>query len=381
MSTVRELHDKAMELADLAFSASRKGESEVAVRLFTEAFDFERQAAERIIANSNVEPTRSILLRSAATLALHCGQLRESERMIATALAGNPPQQVINELRDLLEQVYFQRHLDLRGITIDAGEFQFAISGNGIGAGWALSDAFVHRVSYVEKLVYRTAERILQRAFRDRGSVDKSIRENFSLFLSPLRIGSFAVTFKLGRQKHPTLPGLEDMGKDYTEEVVEEIIECLDIVNKGNDDALITRIPEEIYRRNFVALVREIAPDGEEVSQVGFTTVHKGVERRIALRRPRTAVAAIGKPQQEAGRQVDKETQVSVRGRLLLADHRKGIKGHIKLVDSEGDEHKIIVPEGMMSDIVRPLWEYKVEVIGVQKNKSLLLEDIKKAED
>ena len=92
VSTVRELHGKAMELADLAFAASRKGENETAVRLFAEAFALERQAVERIIANGNTEPTRSILLRSAASLALNCGQSREAERMMAMASAGNPPQ-------------------------------------------------------------------------------------------------------------------------------------------------------------------------------------------------------------------------------------------------------------------------------------------------
>ena len=85
VSTVRELHGKAMELADLAFVASRKDESETAVRLFAEAFALERQAAERIIANGNAEPTRSILLQSAASLALNCGQPREAERLMAMA--------------------------------------------------------------------------------------------------------------------------------------------------------------------------------------------------------------------------------------------------------------------------------------------------------
>jgi hypothetical protein len=50
----------------------------------------------------NLEPTRSVLHRSAAALALECSELREAERLIGRALAGNPPEEIANELRDLL---------------------------------------------------------------------------------------------------------------------------------------------------------------------------------------------------------------------------------------------------------------------------------------
>jgi hypothetical protein len=35
--------------------------------------------------------------------------LREAERLIAVALSGDPPDEIAEELRDLLEQVYFDR--------------------------------------------------------------------------------------------------------------------------------------------------------------------------------------------------------------------------------------------------------------------------------
>ena len=56
------------------------------------------------------EPTRSVLHRSAASLAVECLQLREAERLIGRALAGNPPPDIADELRDLLlDGVYSQR--------------------------------------------------------------------------------------------------------------------------------------------------------------------------------------------------------------------------------------------------------------------------------
>jgi hypothetical protein len=51
-----------------------------------------------------------MLQRSAAVLALECGELREAERLIGRALAGNPPINIANEMWDLLgEEIYSQR--------------------------------------------------------------------------------------------------------------------------------------------------------------------------------------------------------------------------------------------------------------------------------
>jgi hypothetical protein len=383
MSRIRDLHSQAMDLAELAEEACRSGDVQKAEELYEQAFEYEEQAAERVVSSLDGEPTRSVLLRSAAALALNCNRLRDAERQIAVALAGNPPDVIAEELRDLLEQVYFKRHLDVRGITMAPGEFQLSIAGKAIGAGWALSDAFVERVMSTEKLVYRTAERILGRAFRDRGSADKSIRENFTLFLSPLRVGSLAVTFKLGRQKDPVLPGLESyMAEDYTNEVVEEVVECLQLINEADDGALRERIHDEAYYHNFIGLARQIAPDGENVNQVGFTVIRGNKEKRVALRRVQEEITSL-KLARSSGRIDKPQSLTRVRGQLLFADHRKSERGIIELIDDKdpSKKYKIIVPEGMMSDIVRPLWEYTVVVTGRTSSRGIVLEDIKQAEE
>src|SRR5258708_5237963 len=126
---VNALHNKAMELAGRAFHADLHGDYPSAESLFREAFDLERQAALLLVDDQTAEPTRSILLRSAATLAVDCREFREAERLVAVGLAGNPPSEIGEELRDLLETVYFSRHLSLRGLELDPGEFQVSLTG------------------------------------------------------------------------------------------------------------------------------------------------------------------------------------------------------------------------------------------------------------
>jgi len=101
MSEVRKLHDEAMALAEMASVAKLKGDLEQAGKLLRQAYDKESKAAELITREVSLEPTRSILFRSAASLAIDCNEFREAERLIATALSGNPPADIAEELRDL----------------------------------------------------------------------------------------------------------------------------------------------------------------------------------------------------------------------------------------------------------------------------------------
>jgi hypothetical protein len=46
-----------------------------------------------------------VLFRSAATLALECGEFREAEHLIAMALIGEPPAEIAEERRELFAKV------------------------------------------------------------------------------------------------------------------------------------------------------------------------------------------------------------------------------------------------------------------------------------
>jgi hypothetical protein len=110
MQDIETLHREAMELVDQAVLARQQGDVEVVVALSRAAFSKERAAADLVANQFDLEPTRSVLHRSAAALAIECNQLRDAERLIGRALAGNPPNDIADELRDLLlEEIYSQR--------------------------------------------------------------------------------------------------------------------------------------------------------------------------------------------------------------------------------------------------------------------------------
>jgi hypothetical protein len=117
MNTIQVLHQKAMEFAEQAEVAKLRGASRARVQeLLREAFEQECQAADQVATLLDAEPTRSVLHRSAAALAIDCGEVQMAERLITTALAGNPPTEIAIELKDLFIQINLPQYLERRGM-------------------------------------------------------------------------------------------------------------------------------------------------------------------------------------------------------------------------------------------------------------------------
>lgn len=370
MKKLNDLHQKAMDFSDMAFIAEREGNSQSMLEFSRQAFELETKAAEMLRNDLDAEPTRSILFRSAASMAMDCNEFRKAEQLIATALAGNTPPEIADELRDLLEQVNFKRHLKVQNVDLSESQLQLSISGPEVGHGVTLSDIFVERVKDMERMIFRTVERLLGRAYREGGAALNRIQQGYSLYMTVPRPGSFTVSLQVGRQME--LPGI-----DLSVQVIDEILECFELINEGKDDLLKEKIPEESYYVNFVALAKRIAPDGEKVSMVGLTKVRNHHEVGVAFTKKRPEFSP--KPQMVDTQIALTQVEVEVRGRLLFADARKSNR-KIQLVEENGTSHNIAVPQGMMDDIVKPLWDEIVVVKGFRANRNIQLSEIYKVE-
>ena len=110
MENMRSRHREAMRCAEQAKIADLNGEDVEAGRLARLAFELEREAAQTLLRRLRVEPTRSVLFRSAATLALECGEMDEARLLAFQGLAGFPPKEIAAELREILEEEKSRRH-------------------------------------------------------------------------------------------------------------------------------------------------------------------------------------------------------------------------------------------------------------------------------
>jgi hypothetical protein len=82
---------------------------------------------------------------------------------------------------------------------------------------------------------------------------------------------------------------------------------------------------------------------------------------------------------ESAARPKKRDEQVTLTGTLKAADATREGKNQIKLIpDGPGKTQAIIVPPGMMADIVRPMWDELVVVRTRRKGRFLELVDIDK---
>ena len=124
MSKVQELHQQAMDLVEQAELRKLRGDTNQAREILQQALKLEVEAAKMTADNVAAEPTRSVLHRSVASLAVECDELQTAEKLIAVALAGTPPVDVANELKDLFIQINLRKYLERRGVQLEEAQLQ-----------------------------------------------------------------------------------------------------------------------------------------------------------------------------------------------------------------------------------------------------------------
>lgn len=363
MIAASDYHKMAMEFADLGLRYRARPDGKNALAYFKQALDFELAAIAELERTDGL--AGSVLYRSAGTLALDCRDFRQAEQITARALAGDPHPDIAEELRDLLEQIYFQRHLDLNGVALQDDELQLSLAGPEVSKGLAPHNAIYGRVDSIEKLIHRTAERKLGRQFREGGAAIKEVRDNYRMMVSVPREGSFAVTLKFGSPVKPTTDDVPDAAS-----VMDEFMQLIELVNRWRDDAIQNIIADPAYLRNFFGLAKKIAPDGESIRQVGFTTIRNGNEHPIMLTRPADEIAPPPPTPDADGEWVE------IRGILRYADATRRNGNQIKVVDIESKIHVVQVPANTVNRIVQPMWNEPVIIQGIRTGNRIMLETI-----
>ncbi len=380
MTTVNDLHPKAMDLAEMAFCHRRKGDEEKAKSLFTDALRLEQQAALLLPADRASEPSRSILFRSAASLAYNGRDYEAADWLIANGLAGFPPPEIKEELKNLYEDVNFMRHLAASGISLNENQWLMTLSGNATAYGLAPVDHLMFRVEKVTILFYRTLERLLGKPYRTSRGISKEIRDNYALYVKAFVPASFAVSFQFG-QPHwqlSLLPEDEIANIVAPESVVDEVMDCLQILDGSQPENLRGKFNDETYYENFVGLAKQIAPDGDSIQLVGFKSIRNGQEKPVALRKSREALREAIQPVRANLSEGAIWQPNTYRGILKYASSAGvGKHGTVKLTETEtGVVHEIRVPIALMKDVVQPYYEELVKVVTRSEKGKLYLEEV-----
>lgn len=358
---LRALHSEAMDLAEKAMIERARGKADAARKHLAEALKKEEQAARLAVKEAVPEPTRTILLKSAAHLAVDAGQLRLAEQLIGTALAGDPPEELADELRGVFEEIGFHRHLDLRGVELQSNDAQLVLVGSAIAPGMAEADEFTSRVNTIERLVQRTSESERKIKYREQGPPTQQIERSLKLFLSVPRAASYAVSLRVADKKDQA-----EFQFAESAQVLNLVVDRLEMYDREDYTALNKAIPDKQYYDNFVQLATSLAPDGDRVRLVGLTTMRGGKEKRLEMRRATktNGNAAVFVPSSEPRR---------LYGRVFFINTKDQENPVIKLEAEDGTDFRLKA-EG---DLLQKAVSYaakgsRVVVKGVQVTKTVL---------
>ena len=118
-----------------------------------------------------------------------------------------------------------------------------------------------------------------------------------------------------------------------------------------------------------------MAPSKKIKANTGLTVVRHGEQLSVTITRQKSEYAIqegaplLGEPEAPA-------SLVETTGKLLYADSTPGTKDIIRVVADDGSDTEYVVPSGMMSDIVKPLWGEDVRVSGIRDGKTNLLQQV-----
>lgn len=361
---VNDIYEYAMDLAEQASELEKVGRHQESQHLLRQALDQVLIAVGEVRQKRELEPSRSLILFSAANLAFETDQLLLAEKLTFEALSGEPPPNVEHDLRILLDEARMYRNLQRDALQLVPGELNIGLEGDAILKDYIAMDEFFRRVNAAKRIYRRTLERLREIPFDDRSSTPAPVRSLSRTFMSLTQPGSYRVTLRFGTQ--PQFRGLSE-----AQSAIDELVDCVELLQDGGERALAERITNDSYRINFIGLVKTLAPDGKRVSTVSLTTQRTDRSRTLLIRSDLKRNSTLSKQY----RGIDQEIQV-FQGRLNIAVDRSERSRLIGLTDSSGRQHSIFVPTGLMRDIVRPYFDDTVEIVAAYDGQRWVMQEI-----
>lgn len=364
-------HNEAMRLVQDAIVFRATGDESSCHEFYKQAFELESQVALEYL-NIGKEPMRSIFFRSAATMALNADLYRSAERMVSFGLIGDPPADIAQELRDLMDDIKFHRSLQEKGKQIGYNALQLSIDGSGVGYGWIESGEFIRRFQAITNLVHRSAQRLAKRPMLGRKVPDEIINQ-YSPYLGASSKGSFNIEIKFikGDVNQTSLFDAEQL-------VFMDLIENLDLLNQGKTEDLKYKLSNDEYYLNFVQLTKVLAPDGDIVKTVSLSTTSNQNEKSVFLRKKSSEYPTF--KQISKSEKVRKGKTITAIGIIRVADSESNKIKIIDEKDGKKSKFEITISSGL-SDIVRLYFDTRIKAtlrsIGRDKYE---LEDLEKAD-
>lgn len=322
----------------------------------------------------NFEPSESKVKLAKNAMKLELFEV--AEKLVCSILIDPPSSEIAEEMRDLLDKLNFNRHLNAQGLIFDDNEIEISLAGNGVSAGLVNIIELDERLVSVSNIIGRTAERMIGKDFRQQGNIDAKVKKLYSPYVSMPRSASYAVTLKFVQDSEVRVDQEQIIdGNPFISKVIDEALENINLYNNGEEQRLRQKLNDESYYQNFNAFAKKLLPDGNEINLVGITSYRGEESKKYRITRIRKKIDKSEKIESLITQEETKSTIVITGILNFASDNSHKIK---IFNESDKKSYEIIVPDGM-NDVVTSYWAKEVTLkVFHKKNtkKTFILEEI-----
>ena len=270
-----DIHDRAMALVDQAREAERTGDKKRRIELLRAAYDLEQQAARTLDPLPDAEPTRTVLFRSASSLAFQAEDYQEACNLAFDGLTGNSPEENASELLDIVAEAKFRLQLIGQNLQVPNHEITLTLRGPRVSIGLAPAKQTTLILRRIEMLLRGRVESFMKNKLEPGPDGPLGSAKLFEVFMRPVAAEEFAVAFRLGLHEQLPLFSAISIG----ERIIGDFMRDL--------QTAIREGPSSTTRDSFAAAALKLEPDGKEVTSIEIASVVSGelISVRIPPRR------------------------------------------------------------------------------------------------
>jgi hypothetical protein len=280
-----DIHDRAMAIADRAREAERLGDKKGYMELLRAAYHLEQQAARSLDPLPESEPTRTVLFRSASSLAFQAGDYQEASSLAFDGLTGHSPEENTAELLEIASEAKFRLQLIGENLQVQNAEITLTLRGPRVSVGLAPAKQTTMILRRVEILLRGRVEKIFRNKVQPR-ELEWPVGSSklFDVFMRPVAGEEFAVAFRIGLHEQLSLFSPPSLG----DQIVSDFMKDLQtVISEGHASA---------KRDKFSSAVLRLEPDGKDVTSIEITSMVAGelISVRIPPRKGPTIAGAEG---------------------------------------------------------------------------------------
>ena len=212
------------------------------------------------------EKRRTYSITAVSAVALHFKAAQWDEaRLLAYKCLGSERLMgfAFHQIEDLIDSIKFGRSID----ELNDAQMLVSVKGGAVSYGGAPMDLLISKFEGIESMLYRTVEYMKELPCRKKGNPASEIRSPSHPWLFHAEPGSYRFLVDVSRnQQNGLLDGIEP------DQVTSRLFEIMRTCAESPNINLPKVVPDEDYRGIFLKLTRDLAPRGDDFTQIGIGT-------------------------------------------------------------------------------------------------------------